>query len=236
MRSYGQHCALAKALDIVGDRWTLLIVRELMLRDRCRYTDLRNGLPGIATNLLATRLKELEASGLVSREEAPPPIATTIFRLTERGRALEPVLYQLGTWGAPLLATPAKGDRFRTYWLGLLMRHSLQAQAAHDPAATIELRTGPDEPLTIEIGNGTVVTRPGAAVRPAAVLTGTPQVVAAVMTGKLTLADARAAGMSFTGDPWVLQRVQPGALATKKRRPRATPSHARGAARRAART
>ena len=77
-----------RALDVVGDRWTLLIVRELALRGACRYTDLRNGLPGIATNLLADRLRELENAGVVAREEAPPPIATTLFRLTPRGEEL----------------------------------------------------------------------------------------------------------------------------------------------------
>ncbi len=96
MRSYHQYCGLAKALDVIGDRWTLLIVRELLLRERCRYTDLRNGLPGIATNLLADRLRELEEAGIVSREEAPPPIATTVFRLTSRGRELEPIVNQIG--------------------------------------------------------------------------------------------------------------------------------------------
>src|SRR5690349_25102414 len=85
MRSYGQYCSVAKALDVVGDRWTLLIVRELLLQGPCRYTDLRNGLPGIATNLLADRLNELEGAGLVRREEAAPPVATTLFRLTEAG-------------------------------------------------------------------------------------------------------------------------------------------------------
>ena len=85
MRSYGQFCGLAKALDVIGDRWTLLIVRELLIRGACRYTDLRNGLPGIATNLLAERLRELEEAGVIEREEAPPPIATTLFRLTPRG-------------------------------------------------------------------------------------------------------------------------------------------------------
>src|ERR671928_603445 len=99
MRSYGQYCALAKALDVIGDRWSLLIVRELLLRDACRYTDLREGLPGIATNLLADRLRELEAAGIVSREEAPPPIATTLFRLTPRGEQLGPVLDHLSVWG-----------------------------------------------------------------------------------------------------------------------------------------
>src|SRR5437867_2184126 len=104
MRSYGQLCSVAKALDVVGDRWTLLIVRELLLRGACRYTDLRDGLPGIATNLLADRLRELEGAGLVSREEAPPPIATTLFHLTQRGKDLEPVMLSIGRWGSPLLA------------------------------------------------------------------------------------------------------------------------------------
>ena len=84
MRSYRQYCAVAKALDVIGDRWNLLIVRELLLRGACRYTDLLHGLPGIATNLLADRLRELEQAGIVYREDAPPPIATTLFRLTPR--------------------------------------------------------------------------------------------------------------------------------------------------------
>src|SRR5436190_11664980 len=103
MRSYGQYCALARGLDVIGDRWSLLIVRELLLRGPSRYTDLRNGLPGIATNLLADRLRTLEASGLVAREDAPPPIATTLFTLTERGEQLKHVILELGRWAAPLM-------------------------------------------------------------------------------------------------------------------------------------
>src|SRR5207245_1774744 len=82
MRSYGQFCGLAKSLDVIGDRWTLLIVRELLIRGPSRYTDLQYGLPGIATNLLAERLRDLEAEGIVTKEVAPPPVATTLFRLT----------------------------------------------------------------------------------------------------------------------------------------------------------
>ena len=110
MRTYGQYCGLAKALDVIGDRWTLLIVRELMIRAGCRYTDLRNGLPGIATNLLAERLDELEENGIVYREAAPPPVATTLFHLTSRGQELRPVLHAIGRWGAPLIADRKKGD------------------------------------------------------------------------------------------------------------------------------
>ena len=87
MRSYGQYCSIAKALDVIGDRWTILIIRELLIRGACRYTDLKNGLPGIATNLLSDRIRELESAGLIRREDAPPPIAATVFRLTETGAA-----------------------------------------------------------------------------------------------------------------------------------------------------
>ena len=83
MRTYGQFCAVARALDLVGDRWTLLIVRELLLQGPCRFTDLKNGLPGIATNLLSERLKELEAAGLITREAVAPPVATNVFKLTD---------------------------------------------------------------------------------------------------------------------------------------------------------
>src|SRR3954464_5917552 len=110
MRTYGQYCAVAKALDVIGDRWSLLIVRELLIRGPSRYTDLKSGLPGIATNLLADRLKDMESSGLIVREAAPPPTSATLFSLTDRGRALEPVLHAVGSWGDPLLARPAKTD------------------------------------------------------------------------------------------------------------------------------
>ena len=88
MRSYNEYCSIAKSLDVVGDRWTLLIVRELAQRGACRYTDLRDGLPGIATNLLAERLRQLEQSGVVVREEAPPPIATTLLSCKASGRVV----------------------------------------------------------------------------------------------------------------------------------------------------
>src|SRR6202000_2822404 len=110
--------ALANALDVVGDRWTLLIIRELLLRGPCRYTDLRNGLPGIATNLLADRIRELEAAGLVRREEAPPPVATTLVHLTEAGAALEPTMRAIASWGMRFMAEPPGDDVFRAQWFG----------------------------------------------------------------------------------------------------------------------
>src|SRR5271155_4436505 len=103
MRSYGQYCSVAKALDVIGDRWTLLIVREVLAGGPSRYTDLRNGLPGIATNLLAERLRELEHAGIIVREDAPPPVATALFSLTARGEQLKTVIDELGRWGMPLM-------------------------------------------------------------------------------------------------------------------------------------
>src|SRR5262249_52193093 len=117
MRSYDQYCSLAKSLDVVGDRWTLLIVRELTLRGPSRYTDLRNGLPAIATNLLADRFRAREQAGVVEREGAPPPIATTLFRLTPRGEQLKPVLEDLVRWGVPLMTELKPKDTVESRWL-----------------------------------------------------------------------------------------------------------------------
>src|SRR4051794_34211758 len=110
MRSYGQYCSIARALDVVGERWALLIVRELLLQGPCRFTDLKNALPGIATNLLSGRLKDLEEAGLITREDAPPPIATILYTLTPTGRALKPVLKSLGAWGMHLMTTEKAAD------------------------------------------------------------------------------------------------------------------------------
>ena len=140
MRSYGQYCALAKALDVIGDRWTLLIVRELLLRDVCRYTDLRNGLPGIATNLLAERLKELESAGVVSREDAPPPIATTVFRLTNRGQELERVIYALGAWGLPCSPTRRRPTTFTR--IGLVCARETACATRNPTGRRSQLRFG----------------------------------------------------------------------------------------------
>jgi len=131
---------VAKALDLVGERWTLLIVRELLARGPSRYTDLRSGLPGIATNLLADRLRELEAAGLVEREDAPPPVATTLFQLTERGAALEPVLSELGRWGVPLMREHQPDDEFRAQWLRLPVRMFLADHEPGRPASSVEVR------------------------------------------------------------------------------------------------
>jgi DNA-binding HxlR family transcriptional regulator len=207
MHTYGQYCALAKALDVVGSRWTLLIVRELLIRGACRYTDLRNGLPGIATNMLVDRLRELEEAGIVTSEAAPPPVATTLFRLTSRGAALEPILLQLGNWGAPLLAKATKTDSFRSHWLALPVKLHLRDTAPDRPAISIELRTG-DDPVTLEIAAGCVRLRPGAARNPDLVLSGPHKIMLDLLFGKVDWAAARAGGLQHEGNPKLLLRVR----------------------------
>ena len=106
-RSYNQFCGLARALDVVGERWTMLIVRNLLLGP-LRYSDLLRGLPGITTNLLAKRLRDMEDAGLIERIESPG--VGSAYRLTEHGAALEPAVHALGRWGWKHMSTPAKGE------------------------------------------------------------------------------------------------------------------------------
>jgi len=218
MRSYGQYCALAKALDVLGDRWTLLIVRELMLGGPSRYTDLRNGLPGIATNLLSERLRELEAAGVVAREQAPPPVATTLFSLTERGEALRPVLDELGTWGVPYMAEgPAPGDAFRGRWLGWPAERFLTDSEPDRAPVSVELRTGEDageDAVVVETHDGAVRARAAVAgERPDALLSGSPHAILGLLTGQIDVAEARRRGLRVEGDEGALARLRPAAAA-----------------------
>jgi DNA-binding HxlR family transcriptional regulator len=206
MRSYGQFCAIARALDVIGDRWSLLIVRELLFRGGCRYTDLLHGLPGIATNLLGERLRLLEQAGVIHREEAPPPVATTLYHLTERGWALRPVIIEVARWGVPLMAAPADEDAFRSYWLAYPMDLYFGENPGDGARISIEAQMG-DEAMTIETTEGKLTTRPGAADDPDLVLRGAPQVIVGALTGKLPLAEAEARGLSYDGDPAALAHL-----------------------------
>jgi DNA-binding HxlR family transcriptional regulator len=206
MRSYDEYCAIAKSLDVVGDRWTLLIVRELALTGACRYTDLRNGLPGIATNLLADRLRELERAGVIKREDAPPPIATTLFRLTPRGEQLRPVLEGLTRWGVLLMAEQDPNDAVRSHWLAWALELMLRDRQPDGAPFTIELQTG-DRPIVIETRDGEIRSRLGPADTPDATLTGLPTPILGLLLGLHTLADAEAQGITYQGDPALLDRI-----------------------------
>ena len=143
LRSYGQLCAAAHALDVVGDRWSLLLVRELLARGPLRWTDLREGVPTMAKNLLAERLRQLEQHGVLAREDDR-------FALTERGRALEPVLHALVAWGAPLLAAAPETDLVRSHWVPI----AVEAAAAN--GVPVELVAHDEQASTLRIGDETV--------------------------------------------------------------------------------
>ena len=206
MRSYDEYCAIAKSLDVIGDRWTLLIVRELILRGPSRYTDLRNGLPGIASNLLADRLRELEHAGVVTREDAPPPIATTLFHLTPRGEQLRPVLEDLTHWGLPLMSEQKPRDAVQSHWLAWALELMLVDRQPDASPMTIEFRRG-DQLSVVEGRNGDVHTGRGPADDPDATLSGPPRPTLGVLLGLLELTDAKAAGIKFQGDPAILDRL-----------------------------
>lgn len=139
MKSYHQYCPIACALDLVGERWSLLIVRELLEHGQLRYSDLHLALDGCGTNILAARLKELERGGVVRRRRLPPPAASTVYELTEYGAGLRPVMHQLAHWGARAMGPPHPDEDLEPGWLmGAL-------QMAFPPTATgarVEFRIG----------------------------------------------------------------------------------------------
>jgi len=208
MRSYGHYCSIARALDIVGDRWTLLIVRELLLQGPCRFTDLKNGLPGVATNLLSIRLKELENAGLVARGDAPPPVATVLYTLTDDGLALEPVLKVLGLWGLKYMSEERPDDAFQARWLAYAPAwFSTDADPGAAPAV-IQLIAA-DESAVIELMGGEIHTRVGRAEKPDLVLDGPPRAVLGLLGGQVDLKQARQLGLSARGRSELLERLRP---------------------------
>jgi DNA-binding HxlR family transcriptional regulator len=138
MKRYDQYCPIAHALQVVGERWTLLVVRELASGPK-RYTDLAAGLPGIGTNILAGRLRDLEAEGIVRKYRLPPPAASRVYELTERGSELKAVLRSLAHWGARSLGPPTREDELEPGWLyGALCTSSWGV----DASGRVEFRIG----------------------------------------------------------------------------------------------
>ncbi|MGZ8694386.1 MAG: winged helix-turn-helix transcriptional regulator [Gaiellaceae bacterium] len=153
-RSYNQYCGVARALDLVGERWALLVVRELVLGGK-RFTDLRDGLPGIGTNVLATRLRQLEADGIVEKLRLAPPAATTVYVLTESGRRLVPPMLALGRWGAESLGEPSPEQAVRSEWFAVALNAFFDAEAARDLDATVLLDLA-DGPFRVTVRDGSL--------------------------------------------------------------------------------
>ena len=199
MRSYDQYCGLALALDRIGERWTLLIVRELLTGPK-RYVDLCNGLPSVATNLLSNRLKGMEADGLITRKLLPPPAASTVYTLTDLGLELEDAVHALIRWGGNFMGHRSDGQNFQTHWLPL----ALQSVMTHAPAAGNQLTVAINLPegtttLRFEESGIRIVPEDG---EPDLRLHGRAELVLGLASGFLTWDSALASGLSVTGpDP-----------------------------------
>lgn len=190
-RTFDQYCPIARALEVVGERWSLLIVRELLVGPK-RYTDLREALPGMWTNLLADRLRQLQDAGVIRRVELPPPAARTVYELTERGRELESVLLGLGKWGIPLLSgrrrrKKEKAPLSTAVLLGV--RAFFQPEAAAKIDERYELRIG-EEAFTALVERGRLELRPVPPDRPAATLHADPAALIDLRLGRLDLTSA----------------------------------------------
>jgi DNA-binding HxlR family transcriptional regulator/putative sterol carrier protein len=140
-RGYGQHCGLARALELVGERWALLVVRDLLGGPK-RFTDLRRGLPRIPSNVLSARLKELESEGIIGRRLQAAPHRGVVYELTPYGRELEDVVLRLGRWGAESLPDPGPDDIVTPDSLVLALRATFRAEAAGELRASYQLRVG----------------------------------------------------------------------------------------------
>jgi DNA-binding HxlR family transcriptional regulator len=170
-KTYGQFCSVAHALDAVGDRWALLVVRELLLGP-CRYTDLLSALPGVATNVLSTRLRELEAAGIVQRRRLPPPTPAMLYELTDDGEDLRDVVDALARWGTRRLTSPTADEAVEARWLVLNLAANLDAnQLDGSHGTTYELHIDEDT-FTLATDRGVAARRGPAHPPPTATLTG----------------------------------------------------------------
>ncbi|MET8810728.1 helix-turn-helix domain-containing protein [Streptomyces sp. NPDC004549] len=198
-RRYDQYCSAARALDLVGDRWTLLIVRELLAGPR-RYTDLHADLPGVSTDVLASRLKDMERDGLTTRRRLPPPGAAYVYELTPPGRGLLPVLQALGEWGRDGLEERRPTDAVRAHWFALPLLTALRGVDTGPGTLEVGLEEG-DFHLYLGAEDGPVYgdgPAPGGADARLVMDEGT---CTAVVRGELTVPEGiRAGRITVTGD------------------------------------
>jgi DNA-binding HxlR family transcriptional regulator len=202
-RSYGDACAIARALDVVGERWALLVVRELLLGPQ-RFSDLRRALPAASSNLVADRLRELAAQGVIRRRQLPAPAGSWVYELTEWGADLEPVLLALGGWAMHVPLPPAA--TLSATSVLLFLRGSARPDPGAPPATyRIELD---DRVWAVRTEAGRLDVRPGAPGRPDAALRTDPATLNALLDGTTDLDAAVSGGSAVTaGDPTALRRL-----------------------------
>lgn len=203
-RTYGQYCGLAHAMELVGERWALLVIRDLMTGPK-RFTDLRNGLPKIPTNILSARLKELEASGVIHRRLLPRPQGSVVYELTPYGRELDDVVLRLGRWGVRSIGQPRPGDIVTTDSLIIALRTAFVPEAAEGLHAGYELRLG-EIAVHALVDDGKVEVEQGPLPRPDLVIDTGPE-LRALLAGELTPPAALAGGtVRLAGDPALLDQ------------------------------
>jgi DNA-binding HxlR family transcriptional regulator len=191
-RSYGQFCGIAQALDLIGERWALLVVRDLILGPK-RFTDLERALPGVGTNVLSSRLKELERNGVIVRRVLPAPAAATVYELTEYGRELEPILLDLGRWGVKSLGARRPGQSLRTGWIGVALRAFTRPEASAGIHGTVEFRLD-DGVVHAILDDGAVQVADGPAPSPTLVLETGNEALLALLAGLAREEDLAAGG------------------------------------------
>jgi DNA-binding HxlR family transcriptional regulator len=203
-RTYGDRCGIARALDLVGERWALLVVRELLLGPK-RFTDLRSGLPHVSPDVLSQRLRELEESGLLRRGKLPPPAGSRIYELTERGRQLEPVILELGRFGS-VAPIPSSDAKIGADALAIALKSLFSPSATDGLPATYELRLGEDR-VGVQVAGGRIEVARGSAHAADAVIEADPGALASVLWHGRKLADAKRAGeISVSGSDEAAQR------------------------------
>jgi DNA-binding HxlR family transcriptional regulator len=204
-RSYAQACTLARTLDLVGERWTLLLLRELMLGPK-RFTDLLDGLPGIGRNLLSDRLHRLELEGLIVRGSLPPPAASRVYELTEAGKALGPAMAELGRWGAERLGPAPSNHVFRPAWAVFPLSYMANHDAARGVRESYEFRID-GEAFQPRVDDGRVEPRAGGGDRPVLVITTDTETLLELLSGELAPLEAlEEQRVTVEGPPAALQR------------------------------
>lgn len=204
--TYNQFCPVAFALDLIGDRWTLLIIRELLLGPR-RFKDLVDGLPGISTNLLSERLKNLEQQELLRRRVLPPPAGSTVYELTSRGQALEEMVIELGRWGSCLLPTSLEGVALPSVAsCALGIKAFFRPDQAQGVTETYELHLG-NEILQVQVKAGKIHVQQGQALKADVVFRTDIPSYLGLFSGQLKPDQAIAGGLiRVEGDPGALSR------------------------------
>jgi DNA-binding HxlR family transcriptional regulator len=204
-RTYGDACGISRALDLVGERWALLVIRELLLGPK-RFTDIREGLPHLSADVLAQRLRELEEATLIARRKLPPPASSQVYELTARGAALEPALMELGRWGGANADPPTEGMGMSLEAHIVSLRTLFRPDLAGDFRATVELRLA-NHRYRVTIRDGAIEAVRGEATSPDATIDTDPGTLIALLHGHRKLADALASGdITFEEDAKVVKR------------------------------